>query len=129
ALAVVPNLLCLILSFDVYGPGAPIGHFAGYVVASLEEQNFLSRRGQRVAKRAPSGSGADDDHVELCFVSQGSPLSQALNLVANRIAKPCVHEPLPHSTIKRSCYRQYSASTPIQATRASSPVRRCQMVG
>src|SRR5262245_46063376 len=63
AVAVAPRLLRLILALEVDGARAPVVLLARHVVAALEEQDLLARRGQRPRQRAAAGAGADDRDV------------------------------------------------------------------
>jgi hypothetical protein len=71
---VLPDLLCLIFTFDIDGAGRPVGFFARHVVASFEKQYSLARRRQRISERPAACTGADDDDVVLIFGSQNSLL-------------------------------------------------------
>src|SRR5437016_180970 len=63
AVAVAPRLLRLILPLEVDRPRAPVVRLARHVLAALEEQDLLPRRGQRPRERAAAGAGADDRDV------------------------------------------------------------------
>src|SRR5437879_11624462 len=63
AVAVAPRLLRLILPLEVDRPRAPVVRLTRHVLAALEEQDLLPRRGQRPRECAAAGAGADDRDV------------------------------------------------------------------
>ncbi len=83
---VAPFFLGLILSLDVHRAGIPIGLFPTNVIAALENQNALSRRGQSVSESTSSCSSSDDDHVVVFIGGHVSCLS--LNEF-NSLEAPC----------------------------------------
>ena len=60
---VLPHLLRVVFPLDVDRARAPVVLLAAHVVAALDQQDPLARRGEVIRQRAAARAGADDDHV------------------------------------------------------------------
>src|SRR5581483_6159642 len=74
SVAIVPNLFGVVFRLEIHRRGAPVIFLAGNVVASLEDENLFSGRGELRGESPASGARADDDHVVMAHES--SPYSQ-----------------------------------------------------
>src|SRR6516162_4732131 len=70
---ILPNIFCLIFSFDVYSARIPIVFFTRDIIASFQQQDSLTSRSKGVGERSPTSATADDDDVELFFSDHVSP--------------------------------------------------------
>ena len=76
ALVVVPRVLRHVAVLDEDLPGVPVLDLARQPVAAFEQEDPLPGWGEVPGKRAPAGSGADDDHVVRAIVRHPpSPLA------------------------------------------------------
>src|SRR5215467_948994 len=72
---IAPFFLGLILALDVDRSRIPVGLFATYVIAALQDQDTLAGRGQCVGQRASASAGPDDDYVVVLVRGHKSCLS------------------------------------------------------
>src|SRR3954462_9574722 len=63
SILVAPRLLGVVSPLDVDRAGAPVVLLAAHVVAALDQQNPLARRGEMIDERAAACARPDDDHV------------------------------------------------------------------
>ena len=63
AVAVVPGLLGLVLRLNEYRGRIPVLPLARQIIAALQQQDALARRGEPVSQRATSRTTADDDEI------------------------------------------------------------------
>src|SRR5262249_24224905 len=60
AVGVAPLFFCLILAFEVDGPGVPVVLFARHIVAALQNKDALAGRSELVGQRPATGACPDD---------------------------------------------------------------------
>jgi hypothetical protein len=68
---VVPRFFRDVLAVEIYRSGTPVVFFARHVIATFEQQDFLSRWRELISKGASARTSADDDYVVVVVVRHG----------------------------------------------------------
>ena len=63
AVAAEPGVLGDVLPVDEHRPWIPVVHLTRQKVPALQQQDALTRTGERVGERSSAGPGPDDDHI------------------------------------------------------------------